>query len=85
MKSSYDLSINVGGRSSFLSLEAWLTLWGLKLQAGLKHLLWKVAWDILPSRAKIGRFVVSDNPDAWGVPFVKGLWKHSLISSWIVI
>jgi len=37
----------------------------------LKHLLWKVAWDIMPSRAKIGRFA-------------KGLWKLFLISSWIV-
>jgi hypothetical protein len=38
-----------------------------------------VAWDILPSRAKIGRFVVSDDPDAWVCPFVKGMWKHSHI------
>jgi hypothetical protein len=51
---------------------AWLSLWGLKLQARLKHLLWKVAWDILPSRAKIGNFVVSEDPSAWLCPFCKG-------------
>jgi hypothetical protein len=51
---------------------AWLSLWGLKIQARLKHLLWKVAWDILPTRAKIGRFVVSDDPTAWLCPFCKG-------------
>ncbi|XP_059454885.1 uncharacterized protein LOC132185077 [Corylus avellana] len=60
------------GRPSPLHSEAWLLLWGLKLQARLKHLLWKVAWDILPSRAKISRFVVSDDPAAWVCPFCKG-------------
>jgi hypothetical protein len=39
------------------------------MQARLKHLLWKVAWDILPSRANIGRFVVSNEPNAWVCPF----------------
>jgi hypothetical protein len=38
----------------------------------LKHLLWKVTWDILPSRAKVGRFVVSDDPATWLCPFCKG-------------
>ncbi|XP_059450472.1 uncharacterized protein LOC132181296 [Corylus avellana] len=55
MKSAYDLSFTMGGRPSHLSSKAWLVLWVLKLQARLKHLLWKVAWDILPSRDKIGR------------------------------
>jgi hypothetical protein len=30
-----------------------------------------VAWDILPSRAKIGRFVVSEDSSAWLCPFCK--------------
>jgi hypothetical protein len=31
-----------------------------------------VAWDILPSRANIGRFVVSNDRNAWFCPFCKG-------------
>jgi hypothetical protein len=72
VKSAHKLSLSEGGISSPLSTDAWFSLWGLKLQARLKHLLWKVAWDILPSRAKIGRFVVSDDPEAWSCPFCKG-------------
>jgi hypothetical protein len=72
VKSAYDLSFTMGGRPSPLSSDAWLVLWGLKLQARLKHLLWKVAWDILHSRDKIGRFVVSDDQEAWLCPFCKG-------------
>ena len=60
------------GRFPPLAIEAWISLWGLKIQARLKHLLWKVAWDILPSRAKIGRFVVSEDLAAWLCPFCKG-------------
>ncbi|XP_059440565.1 uncharacterized protein LOC132173020 [Corylus avellana] len=72
VKSAHELSISLGGRVSPLSTDAWTSLWGLKLQARLKHLLWKVAWDILPSRAKIGRFVASADPAAWLCPFCKG-------------
>jgi hypothetical protein len=72
VKSAHDLSISLKGRSSPLAPAAWLSLWGLKMQARLKHLLWKVAWDILPSRAKIGRFVVSEDLSAWLCPFCKG-------------
>jgi hypothetical protein len=72
VKSAHDLSIALGGRISPLAPAAWLSLWGLKMQARLKHLLWKVAWDILPSRAKIGRFVVNEDPSTWLCPFCKG-------------
>jgi hypothetical protein len=34
-------------------------------------LLWKVAWDILHSRAKIGRLVASIDLAAWLCPFYK--------------
>jgi hypothetical protein len=33
---------------------------------------WKVAWNILPTKANIGRFVVSNDPNAWFCPFCKG-------------
>jgi hypothetical protein len=72
VKSAHDISLSLGGRASPLPIEVWISLWGLKIQARLKHLLWKVAWDILPTRAKIGRFVVSEDPDAWLCPFCKG-------------
>lgn len=72
MKSMHEVSLSLYGRASPLSSEAWHSLWGLKLQARLKHLLWKIAWDLLPSRAKIGRFVTSVEDDAWVCPFCKG-------------
>jgi hypothetical protein len=72
VKSAHELEILVGGRISPLSSDSWVSLWGLKLQARLKHLLWKVAWNILPSRDNIGRFVVSNDPNAWVCPFCKG-------------
>ena len=31
-----------------------------------------MAWDILPTKANIGRFVVSNNPNTWFRPFCKG-------------
>jgi hypothetical protein len=46
-------------------------LWGLKLQTRLKHLLWKIAWDILHSCTNIGRFVSSVDLDLWVCPFCK--------------
>jgi hypothetical protein len=72
VKSAHDLTVSVEGRVSPFSSEVWLSLWGLKIQARLKHLLWKIAWDILPSRSKIGRFVISAEEDAWVCPFCKG-------------
>ena len=69
---AHELSISLGGRISPLSTDAWTSLWGLKIQARLKHLFWKVAWDILPSRAKISRFVAILDPAAWLCPFCNG-------------
>jgi hypothetical protein len=72
VSSAHELSLSMGGRSSPLSAEAWTSLWGLKIQARLKHLLWKVAWDILPSRDQISRFIVNGDPTAWLCPFCNG-------------
>jgi hypothetical protein len=41
-------------------------------KARLKHFLWKIAWDILPSRANIGKYVVSEVVNAWSCPFCGG-------------
>jgi hypothetical protein len=41
------------------------------MQARLKHFLWKVAWNILPSRGNIGRFVAASSTDSWLCPFCK--------------
>jgi hypothetical protein len=70
--SKITLQKNVSVRTSSFSPEVWFMLWGLKLQARLKHLLWKIAWDILPSRTNIGRFVSSVDLDSWVCPFCKG-------------
>jgi hypothetical protein len=72
VSSAHELSFSTGGRISPLSTEAWTSLWGLKIQVRLKHLLWKVTWDSLPSRAKISRFVVNVDPTGWLCPFCKG-------------
>jgi hypothetical protein len=72
VKSAHDLSAIPSGRPSPLAEAAWFSLWGLKIQARLKHLLWKIAWDILPSRANISRFVVQAAEEAWVCPFCKG-------------
>jgi hypothetical protein len=59
-------------RLSPLSSKDWNCLWGLKIQHRLKHLLWKIAWNILPVRANIGRFIHSEDHSAWQCPFCKG-------------
>ncbi|XP_059446389.1 uncharacterized protein LOC132177930 [Corylus avellana] len=77
VKSAHDISVVHGGRISPLAEDAWFSLWGLKLQARLKHLLWKIAWDILPSRANISRFVVQEVEEAW----ISSSLEHHL-SAW---
>jgi hypothetical protein len=72
VKSAHELSAIPGGRTSPLAEVAWLSLWGLKIQARLKHLLWKIAWNILPSRDNISRFVVQVAEGAWVCLFCKG-------------
>jgi hypothetical protein len=75
MQSTHEISLSSRGRIPPLPHEAWHKLWSLKLQARLKHLLWKIAWDILPSRGNIGCFVASVDVDAWVCPFCKGPQK----------
>jgi hypothetical protein len=60
-----EVSLSSSGHVSPLSSKAWHKLWGLKIQARLKHLLLKVAWDSLPSQGNIGCFVPSVDIDAW--------------------
>jgi len=72
VKSAHELvSASSSGRTSPFCPEVWFMLWGLKLQARLKHLLWKIAWDILPSRTNIGRFVSSVDLDSLVCPFCR--------------
>jgi hypothetical protein len=66
------VALDSSSRSSPFSPEDWISLWGLKLQHRLKHLLWKITWDMLPVRANVGRFIPSVDPDAWICPFCKG-------------
>jgi hypothetical protein len=72
VKSAFFVACSTLGRSSSFPAEIWHKFWDLKIQARLKHLLWKIAWNILPSRANIGRFVVSIVDGAWQCPFCKG-------------
>jgi hypothetical protein len=72
VKSAREISLSTASRSSPFSPANWQALWGLKMQARLKHLLWKIAWDLLPSRANIGRFVITEDTNAWVCPLCKG-------------
>jgi hypothetical protein len=65
VKLAREVSLSSSGHVSPLSSKAWHKLWGLKIQARLKHLLLKVAWDSLPSQGNIGCFVPSVDIDAW--------------------
>jgi hypothetical protein len=46
-------SQRVSSYSSPLPPNLWKLLWKLKLNARLKLLLWKIAWDILPTKARL--------------------------------
>jgi hypothetical protein len=69
VRSAQEISSSPGTRSPPFGPDTWHALWSLKLQARLKHLLWKVAWNMLPSRDNISRFVVSEDPNTWNCPF----------------
>jgi len=59
------------GRASPFSSKTWHKLWSLKLQARLKHLLWKIARNILPTRDNIGCIFASQDIEAWECPCCK--------------
>jgi hypothetical protein len=54
-KSAYKLikSLNPPLLSSPLNPEQWCLLWKINLNARLKLLLWKIAWDILPIKSRL--------------------------------
>jgi hypothetical protein len=56
-KSAYKLicSQRVSTASSPLSLSHWKLLWKLNLNDTLKLFLWKIAWDIVPSRIRLNQ------------------------------
>jgi len=72
VKSAREVSMTLSTRFHHFTPVVWQALWGLKLQARLKHLLWKIGWDILPSRANIGRFIILEDANAWVCPFCNG-------------
>jgi hypothetical protein len=66
VKFAFTIAYSILGRVSSFSSDVWHKLWDIKLQARLKHLLWKIAWNMLPTRVNIGRFVISI-VDAWSL------------------
>jgi hypothetical protein len=48
-------SNRVSSYSSPLEPKHWKLLWKLNLNARLKLLLWKIAWDILPTKARLNK------------------------------
>jgi hypothetical protein len=53
--STYSLISNprVSSYPSPLDSNSWKHLWKLKLNVGLKLFLWKIAWDIIPTKARL--------------------------------
>jgi hypothetical protein len=75
MKSAY--GINQAHRFNQDGRELWGKLWRLKLHERLKMLLWRVANDILPTRARMKQlFEVEDVV----CPCVNYMRKHAYIS-----
>jgi hypothetical protein len=72
VKSTFEVAHSSPDHISHFTSKAWHKHWDLKLQARLKHLLWKIAWNMIPSQANIGRFVVSAEEGVWKCPFCKG-------------
>jgi hypothetical protein len=64
VKSAYEM-INPLSSSTISPLcpSDWKLLWSLKIQFRLKHFLWKLAWNILPIRPNIFRFLYQQDPD----------------------
>jgi hypothetical protein len=55
-------SSRVSSYSSPLEPKHWKLLWKLNLNARLKLLLWKIAWDILPTKARLNKvFPIAPN------------------------
>lgn len=60
MKSVFrSLVANQGNDSNILRQEGWRDLWCLKMHERFKLLLWKVLWDIIPTKCKIAKRVGS--------------------------
>jgi hypothetical protein len=55
-------SLRVSAYSTPFALAQWKQLWKLKLNARLKLFLWKIAWDIVPSKARL-KIVFPISPD----------------------
>jgi hypothetical protein len=65
------VSLNSHSRASPFSPEIWSCICGLKPQHGLKHLLWKIAWNLLPVRTNTGCYISSDVHYDWICPCCK--------------
>jgi hypothetical protein len=55
-----------------LSSGDWNRLWNLKLQHRHKHLLWRIAWNILPTRQNIFKFKISASLEDKACPICNG-------------
>jgi hypothetical protein len=79
VRSAHELTHNVPPhRSSPLTPEHWKVLWRLKMQHRLKHLLWKLAWNILPVRQCFGNFIDSNDQADWFCPICKTAPESSI-------
>jgi hypothetical protein len=71
-KSAYNLitSQRVSSAISPFSSSQWKLLWNLNLNDKLKLFLWKIAWDIVPSRMRLNK-VIPIPPSSLVCPFHK--------------
>ena len=79
--------------NQYLNSEDWKDIWKLKIHARHKHLLWKMAWDILPTFVTINnRFSIPSldcilckyAPKSLEHIFLKYDWVYQLwfLASW---
>jgi hypothetical protein len=71
--SAYDLAAkNIDATSGPLSTSDWNGLWSLKMQHRHKHLLWRIAWNVLPVRVNLFKFMPHVSRDEWICPICNG-------------
>ncbi|GLT66595.1 hypothetical protein SLA2020_389520 [Shorea laevis] len=70
---SHDIAAGVlSSTSGPLSSGDWNCLWNLKLQHRHKHLLWRIAWNILSIRQNIFKFKISASLEDKACPICDG-------------
>ena len=94
MSSAYNFitNFNTNASSSLIRPQFWKSIWKLNLNDRLRLFLWKIAWDILPTKERLGRLfnvtlnisypfckIANDSLQHlfFGRIFARVVWRHS--------